>query len=209
MVSEPGGGPVDTAHAPPTFTIMCSAYRCEAYLADTIASVVGQTFTDWELVVVDNGISDAIADIVRQHSADRRVRLIRQENARLIGGITTAAKAARGRYLVPLDSDDMLMPDFCQRMATILDGRSEIDVLSCDAHLFDDGGAGTLARSFLRRTTGLEHRLTLARPDRRARCGSVLRRVPPGGLVRRRWLRPRTDLVEDIALFLRLGRGRL
>ncbi len=51
--------------ATPTFTIMCSAYRCEAYLADTIESVIAQTYADSELIVVDNGMSDAVA-------ADRR-----------------------------------------------------------------------------------------------------------------------------------------
>jgi glycosyltransferase involved in cell wall biosynthesis len=188
----------------PAFSILCSAYRCEAYLAETIESVLAQTLPDWELIVVDNGPSDEIADIVRRYTGDPRVRLLRQENSRLIGGITTAAAASRGRYLVPLDSDDVLAPNFCARMAEVLDERPEIDVLSCDARVFRDGDDHDLPGSFLRRRFGLEHRITLA--DMIGERYTVpyfaaFRRVAwaaGGGYT------PGTDLVEDIALYLRL-----
>lgn len=187
----------------PAFSIMCSAYRCEEYLPGTIDSVLAQTSPDWELVVVDNGMSDSVAAIVERYD-DPRIRLIRQENRRLVGGIATAAEAAQGRYLVPLDSDDMLMPTFCARMAQVLDARPEIDVLSCDAYLFVDGSRLDLARTFLRHTTGLEHRLTLAD------LIGAHDVVPYFAAFRREaWFAgggyaAGDDLVEDIALFLRL-----
>lgn len=188
----------------PAFSIMCSAYRCEAYLADTIESVRGQRFSDWELIVVDNGMSDDIAAIVARFADDPRVKLIRQENRRLAGGIAAAAAAATGRYLVPLDSDDMLTPDFCERMAAVLDAHPHIDVLSCDSFLFGDDHDLDFARSFLRRTTGLAHRLTLADliGDHDV--------VPYFAAFRREaWFAgggytASDNLVEDIALFLRL-----
>ncbi|MHA6616954.1 glycosyltransferase family 2 protein [Pseudonocardia sp. DLS-67] len=188
---------------PPAFSILCSAYQCEAYLAETIESVVAQTMPDWELIVVDNGPSDEIADIVRRYTGDPRVRLVRQQNRRLIGGIAAAVEASSGRYLVPLDSDDLLAPTFCRRMAEVLDDRPEIDVLSCDARVFRDGD-DDLAGSFLRRRFGLEHRITLAdmigghdvipyfAAFRRAAWEAA------GGYA------AGTDLVEDIALYLRL-----
>nr|WP_158228229.1 glycosyltransferase family 2 protein [Pseudonocardia sp. MH-G8] len=192
------------ARGQPAFSILCSAYRCEAYLADTIDSVVGQTLADWELIIVDNGPSDAIAAIVDRYRDDPRIRLIRQQNSGLIGGMATAVDASTGQYLVPLDSDDMLTPAFCRRMAEVLDSRSEIDVLSCDARVFRDGEEHDLANSFLRKRLGLEHRLTLA-----DMIGE--HDVIPYFAVFRRdaWLAaggyaPGTDLVEDIALYLRL-----
>ncbi|MGI5125216.1 glycosyltransferase family 2 protein [Pseudonocardia sp. CA-107938] len=197
-----GSGAADAAR--PSFSILCSAYRCEDYLPATIDSVLAQSVPDWELIVVDNGPSDTVAEIVERYTADPRVRLIRQENARLIGGIRTAAAAARGRYLVPLDSDDQLAPHFCRRMGEVLDARPEIDVLSCNAALFEDGQVQDLARSFLRRVTGLEHRLTLA--DLIGQHDVV----PYFAAFRREaWFAAGgyaagTDLVEDIALFLRL-----
>ncbi|TWF78974.1 glycosyl transferase family 2 [Pseudonocardia hierapolitana] len=192
---------VDERRAP-AFSVLCSAYQCEAYLAETIDSVVAQTLPDWELIVVDNGPSDEIADIVRRYTGDPRVRLVRQENGGLIGGIATAVEASSGRYLVPLDSDDMLAPRFCERMAEVLDARPEIDVLSCDARVFREGEDHD--GSFLRTRFGLEHRITLAdmigehdvipyfAAFRRAAWTAA------GGYA------AGTELVEDIALYLRL-----
>ncbi len=191
-------------HGTPAFSILCSAYRCEAYLAETIESVLAQTLSDWELIVVDNGPSDEIADIVRRYTGDPRVRLVRQQNSRLIGGISAAVDASCGRYLVPLDSDDMLAPRFCERMAEVLDSRPEIDVLSCDARVFRDGDDYDLAGSFLRKRFGLEHRITLADMI------GELYVIPYFATFRRTaWeaaggYTAGTDLVEDIALYLRL-----
>lgn len=189
----------------PMFSVLCSAYRCTEFLAETIDSVLAQTRPDWELVVVDNGMSDAIAEIVRGYAArDGRVRLIRQENRRLSGGMAAAAAAATGRFLVPLCSDDLLMPDFCARMAEVLDGRPEIDVLSCDSYLFRHGERLDQARSFLRHRTGLEHRLTLldlvGTHDVIPYFGAFRRAAwsAAGGYAEG------TDLVEDIELYLRL-----
>ncbi|GAA5110940.1 hypothetical protein GCM10023320_03250 [Pseudonocardia adelaidensis] len=159
---------------------------------------------DWEMIVVDNGPSDEIAEIVGRYRDDPRIRLVRQQNSRLIGGIAAAVEASSGRYLVPLDSDDMLTPAFCRRMAEVLERKPEIDVLSCDASVFRDGETHDLAGSFLRKRLGLEHRLTLA-----DMIGE--HDVIPyfAGFRREAWLAgggyaPGTDLVEDIALYLRL-----
>lgn len=204
MLEPSNAGDPARGDVPPAFSILCSAYRCEDYLPATIQSVISQSVSDWELIVVDNGMSDSVAEIVHRHNTDPRVRLIRQENGRLIGGMGAAAAAARGRYLVPLDSDDQLTPQFCKRMAAVLDERPEIDVLSCDSSLFQDGQERDLARSFLRRVTGIEHPLTLA--DLIGQHDVV----PYFAAFRREaWFAAGgyavgTDLVEDIALFLRL-----
>jgi glycosyltransferase involved in cell wall biosynthesis len=189
----------------PAFSILCSAFRCEDYLGATIDSVVAQTNPDWELIVVDNGMSDEVAEIVQRYRADPRIRLIRQENRKLIGGIAAAVDAATGRYLVPLDSDDQLMPEFCRRMAEELDRHPEIDALSCDAYLFrNEEPDVNLARSFLRHHTGLRYPLTTAdvigRHDVMPYFAAFRRAAwfAAGGYA------PGTELVEDIGLFLRL-----
>lgn len=135
---------------PPTFSILCSAYQTERYLDATIGSVLDQTSGDWELVVVDNGMDDRIADIVRAHQHDLRVRLIRQENRRLAGGANAAAAAARGRYLVLLNSDDELLPHYCARMAEIVASRPEIDVVAPDSLLYQEAGGFDSARTHQR-----------------------------------------------------------
>lgn len=114
-----------------------TAFRTEQYLPRTIESVRAQTREDWELIVVDNGMSDELAAIVRSFSAtDERVRLVRQENKGYRGGVMAAATAAVGDYVCVLDSDDQLMPEFCARVGDVLDSDPNIAAAGVDAYRF-------------------------------------------------------------------------
>jgi glycosyltransferase involved in cell wall biosynthesis len=117
----------------PRFSFLTPAYRTESYLRSTIDSVVAQTCSDWELVVVDNGNSDAMAAIVLEYADDPRIKLIRQENRGYAGGVTTAAANATGHYLCVLDSDDQLMPTYCAEVGKLLDSDSAVDAVGVDA----------------------------------------------------------------------------
>lgn len=127
----------------PTFSFLTSAYRTEHCVAQTIESVLAQTRSDWELIVVDNGASDDMARIVNRYTADARVVLIRQENRGVRGGVTAAAAVATGRYLCPLDSDDRLQPYFCERVGRLIDADPGIDAVGGDGELFRDPDDGT------------------------------------------------------------------
>jgi glycosyltransferase involved in cell wall biosynthesis len=124
----------------PRFSFLTSAYRTERFLRRTIDSVVAQTCPDWELVVVDNGNSDAIAAIVEEYAADARIKLIRQENRGYVGGVMAAAGGASGRYLCVLDSDDLLMPNYCTEVNTLLDSDPTVDAVGVDASRMTDDG---------------------------------------------------------------------
>lgn len=121
-------------------TFLCTAYRTERTVAGTIESVLRQTRRDWELVVVDNGMSDEIASIVEPYTADPRIALIRQENQELSGGVKAASRVARGRYLSVLNSDDEVEPFFVERLAGYLDVSVEADAVACDARFISDDG---------------------------------------------------------------------
>ncbi len=150
----------------PAVSFLCSAYRTEAYLPRTIASVLAQTRPDWQLVVVDNGMSDAIRDIVLAHD-DPRIVLLRQENDGIEGGVTTATTVATGRYFAVLNSDDQVAPEYVERVAGLLDAHPEVDVLGCDAVVLDDATGGVRSPSWFAfagapRHPRFEHSVTLA-----------------------------------------------
>lgn len=134
----------------PTFSFLTTAYRSEDTLPRTIESVLAQTDGDWELVVVDNGYSDAIVAAADPYLADPRIHLHRQENKGPVGGTMGAAEHATGRYLVILNSDDAVTPEFCARTAEVLAAEPDIAAVTCDAHLFVDPGEQRLAQSYLR-----------------------------------------------------------
>ncbi len=100
-----------TPNPPPVVSIITPLYNKGLYVAETIASVLRQTFNAWEWLIVDNGSTDTGPEIVDQ-TADRRVRLLQYHQTRGPGGSRNAGLAeARGEWIFFLDADDLLEPD--------------------------------------------------------------------------------------------------
>ena len=133
----------------PLVSFLTTVYGTEDYLPAAIESVLAQTSQDWEMVVVDNGMSPSVVEIVSKYRDDGRIRLIRQENRGYRGGVTAAAEAASGRYLSVLDSDDKIMPSFVSVMADAIAAEPGIDAVGCDAVQFDDAGQAHLPSGYL------------------------------------------------------------
>lgn len=94
-------------------SIITPAFRAEAYIAETIRSVVAQTWTNWEMLVVDDCSPDGTCALVeRMAASDSRIRLIRQkENGGPAAARNAGLQHARGRWIAFLDSDDLWLPE--------------------------------------------------------------------------------------------------
>ena len=93
-----------------TVSVIMPAYNSETYIRESIDSVLAQSFSDFELIVVDDGSTDATAEIVESYT-DNRIRLIRQANQGVSVARNTALEEANGQYITFLDSDDLYYPD--------------------------------------------------------------------------------------------------
>jgi glycosyltransferase involved in cell wall biosynthesis len=131
--------PVDDTAPKPALSIISAVHETEPHLAEMIDSVVAQTVGDWELVVVDNGMSDEVVRILDKYADDVRIRLLRRPYRGLAGGVDAAAAVARGDRYAVVAGDGLLMPTFCERVAEVLAEHPEIDVLCVDALPVLDG----------------------------------------------------------------------
>jgi glycosyltransferase involved in cell wall biosynthesis len=103
-----------------------AAFNAAATIDHAIASVLAQSRRDFELIVIDDGSTDETATLVSAYaSADRRVRLHRQENAGPANARNVGIELARGRYVSILDSDDLWLPDYLELMVGALEGDAE------------------------------------------------------------------------------------
>jgi hypothetical protein len=119
----------------PMVSILTAAFNAAPLIGETIASVIAQTFDDFEMLIVDDGSTDDTAQAVSRWSdADPRIRLLRQSNTGLAGARNAALAVARGRYMALLDSDDIWLPDYLARQLQILERRPDIAVLSANAY---------------------------------------------------------------------------
>ena len=119
-------------------SIIMPAYNAEKYIADSIRSVLAQTYSNWELIVVDDGSTDRTANIVREFAGhDSRVRYIFQENGRLGKARNTGIANAAGSLIAFLDSDDLWIPRKLQMQLQAMSENSA-DVVFSNAYVFTD-----------------------------------------------------------------------
>ena len=95
----------------PLLSIVVPVFNVEGYIRETLDSLLDQTLNDWEAIIVDDGSTDSSPRIIEEYSAhDDRFRVIRQTNAGLGAARNTGVRAAAGRFLTFLDSDDIIPP---------------------------------------------------------------------------------------------------
>ena len=100
----------------PAISVIIPVYKVEPYLDACVSSVVGQTFSDLEILLVDDGSPDRCPELCDAWAKkDPRVRVIHQENGGLSAARNTGIEAATGEFLAFVDSDDMLEPDALRR----------------------------------------------------------------------------------------------
>lgn len=103
----------DTAQ--PTISVIVPVYKVEPYLRRCVDSILAQTFTDFELILVDDGSPDNCGAICDEYAArDERVRVIHQENSGVSSARNAGLDAAIGNYITFVDSDDEILPCFLQ-----------------------------------------------------------------------------------------------
>lgn len=112
-------------------SIVTPCYNGERYIAETIESVLGQTYAHWEMIVVDDGSSDRTAQIAEGYAQrDGRIRLLRQRNAGTASARNAALREAKGRYICLLDADDLWDRTFLERQLAFLREKNAVCVCS-------------------------------------------------------------------------------
>ncbi len=99
-----------TAHSQPFFSVIITSYNYAEFIQRSINSVLAQTFSAYELIVVDDGSSDNTAQKVKQNYANR-VRYFYKSNGGQSSAINYGVRHAKGKFVYVLDADDELMPD--------------------------------------------------------------------------------------------------
>ena len=104
-----------TVHDRVLVSVYMVTYNCERFIAQAIESVLGQTYRDIELLIVDDGSIDGTAKMIESFRDDR-IRYIWQEHRNFASGMNRAICEAKGEFVMGVDSDDFIAPDYIERM---------------------------------------------------------------------------------------------
>ena len=186
----------------PTVSVMVPVYNTGRFVAATIESLLAQTFTDFELIVIDDGSSDDSPEILKQYAArDSRIRLTCRENRGIVTTRNEMLAQARGEFVAVNDADDISLPDRLERQVEFL--RADPDVVCVGGHFDMIDSAG-------RRLTTLQPPADDAEIQRQALAGhcSICHSA---GMMRRAAVErvggysKRFTYAHDLELWLRLG----
>ncbi len=123
----------------PRVSVLIPTFNRAIYILLAVNSVLAQTFSDLEVIVVDDGSTDRTADKLHEIS-DPRVHYIYQNNRGVAAALNTACRAARGEYLARLDSDDIMLPNHLAELVPILDTDRELALVYGRAQAIDSAG---------------------------------------------------------------------
>lgn len=116
-----------------TVSVLMLTYNREDMVSRAIESILNQTFSDFEFIIVDNGSTDRSGMIAEKYAGkDARLRVIHREKGNIGAGRNTALDAAQGKYLSFIDDDDWAEPDFLEFLVNLIE-ESGADVAICGA----------------------------------------------------------------------------
>jgi len=123
----------------PTVSVIIPTYNRFSFIGQAIASVLSQSFMDFEIIVIDDGSTDDTELVVREIT-DPRLVYIRQENRGRSHARNFALFLARGRYIAFLDSDDLYLPNKLSLQVNYLNSHPNVDMLYTSAYCIDAVG---------------------------------------------------------------------
>ena len=123
-------------------SVIIPAYNAMAYLPETIANVLEQTYTDFEVLVINDGSTDNTQEWISQ-IGDSRIRLICQTNLGLAGARNTGIREAQGEYLAFLDADDLWESTKLAQQVQALDNHPEVGLVYTWVAYIDEQGNST------------------------------------------------------------------
>lgn len=181
----------------PLISILMADYNTDPEnLASAVESILDQTYDNFEFIIVDDG-STRNTQTVLQKLQDIRMTVIRHEvNRGFVAALNTGLRAAKGEFIVRMDTDDLVDPTYVDTLVTAMEQNPEYSVISCRARQFrDDGSLGPIVGQ-----VGEKRAKNIIRRDPPVHGASIMRRsdlVEVGGY-------PDYRRAEDFALWCEL-----
>lgn len=123
----------------PAISVVMPAYNAEKYLREAIDSILAQTFTDFEFIIINDGSTDSTMEIIQSYDDPRIVYLENEVNSGICVTLNKGLDAARGRYIARMDSDDISLPHRLATQYAWMEKHPDIAVSGSDVEVFGDG----------------------------------------------------------------------
>ncbi len=126
----------------PRITVLMSVFNGEPYISESVRSILNQTFTDFEFLIIDDGSTDGTSKILERFSEnDSRIRVLRQNNQGLIASLNLGLSLARGQFIARMDADDISLPRRLFEQVIYLEANPSIGLVGGQVAVIDESGS--------------------------------------------------------------------
>jgi glycosyltransferase involved in cell wall biosynthesis len=120
-------------------TVLMPAYNAGKYIAEAIKSVLQQTFTDFQLLIINDGSTDDTEEVIRSFE-DERIVLINQSHKGIAPALNKGLSKADSIYIARFDADDICFPQRLQKQVSFLDDHPDYITIGCEAEYISEDG---------------------------------------------------------------------
>lgn len=117
--------------ATPKVSIIMSVYNGESYLSEAIESILNQTLSNYEFIIINDGSTDYTGEILREYKHKKIILIENHKNIGLTKSLNKGLSIAKGEYIARMDADDISLPDRLEKQAAFLDGNEHIKIIGC------------------------------------------------------------------------------
>jgi glycosyltransferase involved in cell wall biosynthesis len=135
-------------YVPGLVSVVLPVFNQADLLGDSIESVLGQTYPDYELIVVDDGSEDEVERVLRRYLGHSKIRILRQANQKLPAALSNGFDFARGEFWTWTSADNLMRPEQLARLVTFLDLHPDTAMVYADYVAIDDRGEPLADPSF-------------------------------------------------------------
>lgn len=122
----------------PVISVVLPAYNCEKFIGKAIQSVLHQTFSDFELIIINDGSTDNTEFAILEFADPRIVYIKNQTNKGLIFSLNRGIEMAQGTYIARMDADDICLPERLDKQKNFLDQNKNISLVACTINFINE-----------------------------------------------------------------------
>ncbi|MDR1984238.1 MAG: glycosyltransferase [Prevotellaceae bacterium] len=123
----------------PLVSVIIPVYNMQDYLAETIDSVLNSDYSNFEVIIIDDGSTDNSAEIARNYAEKyKKIKLFTQKNSGVSAARNHAIKLSEGKYILPVDADDLISPEYIKKAVEVLEKNPQFKVVCCEVEWFGD-----------------------------------------------------------------------
>ena len=125
----------------PKISVVMPVYNGEKYLREAIESILSQTYTDFEFIIINDASSDSTEEIIKSYDDNRIVYLKNEQNLGVAGTLNRGLDTAKGEYIARMDADDISLPQRFEKQVEFMDKHQNVGVCGSHIRIFEDDGS--------------------------------------------------------------------